>query len=359
MIHRRIENLNIEEERAILSPEQLKREYPLSEQHVKTVQQGQQAVKKILDREDDRLMVIVGPCSIHDTIAAEDYANRLGELSKVVSDRLLLVMRVYFEKPRTTVGWQGLVNDPHLDNSFQIEDGLRIARDLLLKITRIGVPVATEALDIVTPPYIQDLVSYTAIGARTVESQSHRKMASGLTSAVGFKNATNGDLKVAINAIRSAMGYHTFISINPDGHAAMIRTRGNRHSHMILRGGEKPNYSQSEVQNCAQQMNSAGVSDNIIIDFSHGNSNKEPLRQIEVCRDVAAQVSQGASSIRGVMIEGNIKEGNQKISDNLSEMEYGVSVTDGCIAWEQTEELIHQLYDANEGRMHSSILSAQ
>jgi len=344
MIHRRIENLNIEEERSILSPDALKLEYPLTEQDIQCIQKGQQAVNDILDRKDDRLIVIVGPCSIHDVVAALEYARRLKSLSDEVEDRLLLVMRVYFEKPRTTVGWQGLVNDPHLDNSFQIEEGLRIARKLLLDITRIGLPVATEALDIVTPPYIQDLISYTAIGARTVESQSHRKMASGLTSAVGFKNGTTGDFEVAINGICSAGRCHNFISINPEGHAAMIRTRGNPHGHMILRGGIVPNYQASAVEDCRQQMIAAQIPDNIIIDFSHGNSLKMPRRQQDVCKDVASQIAKGTGCIRGVMIESNLKEGSQSIPDNLTDLEYGISITDACIGWEMTETLIHTLY---------------
>lgn len=356
MIHRRIENLNIEEERSILSPDQLKLEYPLEESDIRTIQQGQSAVNAILDRQDDRLMVIVGPCSIHDTIAAQDYAHRLKSLADEVEDRILLLMRVYFEKPRTTIGWQGLINDPHLDNSFQIEDGLRIARELLLEITRIGLPVATEALDIVTPPYIQDLISYTAIGARTVESQSHRKMASGLTSAVGFKNATTGDLKVSINAIKSAMRCHNFISINPEGHAAIVRTRGNSHGHIILRGGVQPNYTREQVENCRNLMNAAGINDNIVIDFSHGNSLKQHRRQMDVCHDVCQQITSGASHIRGVMIESNLNEGNQIIPDDLSELAYGVSITDACIGWDMTEDLVHELHQAVANRTSSQSL---
>lgn len=352
MLHRQIENVHIEEERVILSPDALKHEYPLLEGDVQTVQKGQTAVKAILDRSDPRLLVIVGPCSIHDPKAALEYAQRLNSLAAEVSDELVLLMRVYFEKPRTTVGWQGLVNDPHLDQSFDIETGLRLARKLLLQITRMGLPVATEALDIVTPPYIQDLISYTAIGARTVESQSHRKMASGLTSAVGFKNATSGDISVAIHAIQSAARCHNFISINPEGHAAIIRTRGNPHAHLILRGGVTPNYERHHIRQCELQMKEAGIPENLIVDFSHGNSMKDPHRQAEVAHDVCTQIADGVTSIRGVMIESNLMEGNQAIPEDLSTLQYGVSITDACIGWERTEAIVHDLHRASQQRQH-------
>jgi len=354
MIHRRIENLNIEEERSIISPDALKQEFPLVESDVQFIQQGQSAVKNILNRNDHRLMVIVGPCSIHDIEAAEEYAQKLKALSDRVNQHLFLIMRVYFEKPRTTVGWQGLINDPYMDQSFQIEDGLKLARALLLKVTRIGLPIATEALDIVTPPYIQDLVSYTAIGARTVESQSHRIMASGLTAAVGFKNGTNGDLDVAINAIRSTECCHNFISINQEGRASIIRTRGNPYGHMILRGGKKPNYEADDLENCAKRMNSTGLASNIVVDFSHGNSAKDPQRQFDVCINICEQIRSGNQNIRGVMIESHLKDGNQVIPNDLSQLEYGVSITDGCIGWSKTVQMIESLSEAAKTRFELS-----
>lgn len=340
MIHRRIENRNILEEREIISPDELKALFPLTESDVTTVQTGQQTVKEILLGKDPRTLVIVGPCSIHDSNAAIEYAQRLQKLSERVKDKLYLVMRVYFEKPRTTVGWQGFITDPYLNDSYQIEEGLKKSRALLLKITRLGLPVAGEALDIVTPPYIQDLISYTAIGARTVESQSHRKMASGLTSAVGFKNATEGSIDLAINAIHSAQGKHVFVSINPSGKSSIIQTNGNPHGHIILRGGKKPNYSPKDILSCEKSLKAANLPATIIVDCSHGNSLKDHNKQTDVFNNVIEQISGGTRSIKGIMMESHLKEGNQPLLSDPKKLEYGVSITDACISWETTEALI-------------------
>lgn len=345
MIHRRIENLNIAEESEILSPDALKSQFRLAENDIVKIMNWQRTVKFILDGTDPRLMIVVGPCSIHDPKAAIEYAQKLKSLSEQVQDKIQLIMRVYFEKPRTAVGWQGLINDPHLDHSFHIEEGLKIARRLLLEITRMDLPVAGEALDIVTPPYIQDLISYTAIGARTVESQSHRKMASGLTSAVGFKNATWGDLDIAVHAIASARNPHNFVSINPEGHASVIRTKGNDYGHIILRGGKQPNYSRKDIQECIEKLRKNNLLPSIVVDCSHGNSLKKPERQGIVFRDLLDQILEGNASIRGLMLESNLFEGNQPLTSQVEDLKYGVSITDACIGWEETESLILETHE--------------
>lgn len=319
-------------------------EYPLTEEDVSLVSKGQEDTKRVLKGDDKRLLVVVGPCSIHDSDIALEYAEKLAKVAKKLEDRLLIVMRVYFEKPRTTLGWQGFVNDPHLDGSNDIETGLRLSRKLLRSINRLHLPVAVEALDIVTPPFIQDLVSYTAIGARTVESQSHRKMASGLTSTVGFKNATSGDVKLAINAIISAAQAHNFISINPEGQVANIRTKGNTNCHIILRGGKEPNYTTEHIREYETMLEKSGLPKSMIVDCSHGNSQKQHKNQIAVCHDLISQIQQGNQSIRGIMLESNLREGNQALK-NASELTYGVSITDSCLGWEDTEKLLTELYE--------------
>jgi len=344
MLDKRIENLNIRVEEKIISPQKLKQELPLTEKVVKTVMNGQQIIKNILTGKDKRLLVIIGPCSIHDIKAAKEYANRLKKLSDEVQDTLFLVMRVYFEKPRTTTGWQGLINDPYLDNSNCIEDGLKIARELLMYIAELRLAAAGEALDIVTPQYIQDLFSYTAIGARTTESQSHRKMASGFSTAVGFKNHTLGDIKIAVNAMRSASSPHNFVSVDPSGHAAVIRTKGNPYTNVILRGGKTPNYEESSVLNCELMLKAAGFKPNILIDCSHGNSQKNPHNQAKVADSVIRQLNNGNQSICGLMIESNLNEGKQEILSNIDEMKYGVSITDACIGWPETVSLLRKLH---------------
>ncbi len=339
-----IENINIHSETEIVHPDRIKADYPLTSAAVETVARGQREVKAILDGDDPRLFVVVGPCSIHDVEAARDYARRLKALADEVEDTLLLVMRVYFEKPRTSIGWQGLINDPRLDGSYDIETGIRLARELLLDIAELGLPTAGEALDLVTPQYIQDLFSWTAIGARTTESQTHRKMASGFSSAVGFKNGTNGDLQVAINAILAAAHENNFLSINPQGRVAIIRTRGNRHCHIVLRGGaDGPNYDEEHIARCERQLRHAGLPANIMVDCSHANAGKVAANQLRALDDIAGQIERGNRSIKAVMLESNIHAGNQAIPDDPAELAYGVSVTDPCLGWEETAEALREL----------------
>ncbi|WP_439182157.1 3-deoxy-7-phosphoheptulonate synthase [Carboxylicivirga taeanensis] len=339
----RIENLNIIAEEPIITPDKLKQLFPLTDDITKTILDGQNTVKRILHRKDKRLLVVVGPCSIHDIDAAKEYARRLKQLAHDVSDKLYLVMRVYFEKPRTTIGWQGLINDPYLDDSCQVEDGLKMARELLLYIADLGLPAAGEALDIVTPQYIQDLFSWTAIGARTTESQSHRNMASGLSSAVGFKNGTNGSIDIAINARESVAAPHNFVSINPEGKVAVVKTKGNINSHIILRGGKTPNYSAEHIAEYEKKLKEAGLEPRIMVDCSHANSGKKAVNQAKVAKDIARQISNGNHSIMGIMIESNLNFGCQQLTPNKNELKYGVSITDECIGWDETEELLKEL----------------
>ncbi len=338
------ENLNIDSQEILITPDELKKDVPVSELANQVVTNGRKAVRDILDRKDNRLIVVIGPCSIHDTDAALDYARRLKKLSDEVSDSLLLVMRVYFEKPRTTTGWKGLINDPYLNDSFKIADGLHIGRKLLMDIAEIGLPTATEALDPISPQYIQDLISWSAIGARTTESQTHREMASGLSCAVGFKNGTDGGLDVAINALKSVSSPHNFLGINYEGQVSIISTKGNPYGHVVLRGGDgKPNYDSVSVAVCEEQLKGAGILPNIMVDCSHANSNKDHNLQPLVADNVANQIVEGNKSIIGVMIESNIEAGNQKIPENLADLTYGKSVTDACISWDVTEQLLKSM----------------
>ncbi len=340
MTDQRIENQNIAAEEPILTPNALKALYPLTEQSIRTVELGQTTVKNILNGVDKRKMVVVGPCSIHNVESAKEYAKKLKVLADELSDTLYLVMRVYFEKPRTTTGWQGLVNDPHLDDSCHVEEGLKVCRELLCSIAEIGLPAAGEALDIVTPQYLQDLFSWTAIGARTTESQSHRKMASGLTSVVGFKNGTDGNIEVAINALESTAAPHNFISIDPNGDVAVVRTKGNANTHIILRGGKTPNYSAEHIAEYEARLIKDGLKPAIMVDCSHANSHKKAANQKVVLEDVAKQIKEGNTSIFGVMMESNLLFGKQSIPSDLKLLKYGVSVTDECIGWDETEELL-------------------
>ena len=340
----KVDDINVLSEEKLVNPEQLKALVPVSDGALSTVANGRMAIKNILNRDDKRLFVIVGPCSIHDTDAAMDYARKLKALSDEVGDTLLLVMRVYFEKPRTTTGWKGFINDPHMNDSFDIKDGLQRGRQLLVDLAEIGLPTSTEALDPVTPQYLQDLISWSAIGARTAESQTHREMASGLSSAVGFKNGTDGSLDVAINALNSVSAPHRFLGINHQGEVSVIHTRGNRHAHVVLRGGGgKTNYDAASVAACEQQLLASKVPANIMIDCSHANSSKDPARQPLVMDDVATQIANGNQSIIGFMVESHLKAGNQSIPENLADLEYGVSVTDGCVNWEDTQTMIRSL----------------
>lgn len=338
---KQIDNLNIEQQKVLITPNKLKEQLPASEAAYETIAEGRKAVRDILDRKDHRLILVIGPCSIHDTEAALDYARRLKTLSEKVADSILVVMRVYFEKPRTTTGWKGLINDPHLNDTFMIEEGLHIGRKLLLDIAEIGLPTATEALDPISPQYLQDLISWSAIGARTTESQTHREMASGLSSAVGFKNGTDGSLEVAINALNSVSASHNFLGINHEGQVSVITTKGNAYGHVVLRGGAgKPNYDSVSVTLCEEELVKAGLVPNIMVDCSHANSNKDHNLQPLVADNVANQIAEGNKSIIGLMIESNIGAGNQKIPTNLKDLTYGVSVTDACIDWPSTETLL-------------------
>lgn len=336
-----VEDLNVVSQEVLITPAELQAEIPITPTAARVVEEGRQTVRNILDRKDPRLIVVVGPCSIHDPKAAIDYARRLKSLAEKVQESLYIVMRVYFEKPRTTVGWKGLINDPYMNDSFKIQDGLHVGRKLLLDIAELGLPAATEALDPISPQYLQELISWSAIGARTTESQTHREMASGLSSAVGFKNGTDGGLTVAINALQSVSSPHRFLGINKDGKVAIIHTRGNAYGHVVLRGGNgKPNYDSVSVAMCEKELEAAKVSSNIMIDCSHANSNKNHELQPLVLNNVVNQILEGNRSIIGAMIESNIGAGNQKIPDNLAHLQYGVSVTDACIDWSTTESML-------------------
>jgi 3-deoxy-7-phosphoheptulonate synthase len=347
MTEQRIENLNIISCTRLITPRELKQRLPISETARQSVIHGRETIKQILDREDKRLFIVVGPCSIHDPEAAIVYGKRLKALADEVSDTMLLVMRVYFEKPRSTVGWKGLINDPHLNGSFEIEEGLHIARRLLLDLAELGLPLATEALDPISPQYIQDLISWSAIGARTTESQTHREMSSGLSCAVGFKNGTDGSLAVAINALKSVIHPHNFLGIDPDGHVSTVSTAGNKYGHIVLRGGNgKPNYDSVNLAICEEELQQAGVCPYIVVDCSHENSNKNPALQPLVAENVTNQILEGNHAIIGLMIESNIHAGNQPIPENLADLKYGVSITDGCIDWETTETTILEMHTA-------------
>ena len=339
-----VDDLNVNSQEILISPAELKAELPASDRAIDVVAAGRQVVRDILDRKDHRLIVVIGPCSIHDPIAAMDYARRLKTLAEEVSDCLYVVMRVYFEKPRTTVGWKGLINDPYLNDSFKIQDGLHVGRKLLLDISELGLPAATEALDPISPQYLHDLISWSAIGARTTESQTHREMASGLSSAVGFKNGTDGSLTVAINALQSVSSPHRFLGINKEGRVSVVHTRGNAYGHVVLRGGNgKPNYDSVSVALCEKELLAAGVPNNIMVDCSHANSNKSHELQPLVMDNVANQILEGNKSIIGIMVESNIGAGSQKIPADLSKLTYGVSVTDACIDWPTTEVALRSM----------------
>jgi 3-deoxy-7-phosphoheptulonate synthase len=329
----------------LLPPVALLERFPLDENTADMILQTRQNIHNILHGQDDRLLVIIGPCSIHDTEAAMDYARRLLPLRQKYRDQLEIVMRVYFEKPRTTVGWKGLINDPNLDGSFQINDGLRKARKLLLDLNTLGMPASSEMLDMITPQYIADLLSWGAIGARTTESQVHREMASGLSFPVGFKNGTDGTVKIAIDAIGAAIAPHHFLSVNKYGHSAIVSTSGNPDCHLILRGGKAPNYSASDVAECKQALKKANLPETLMIDFSHANSSKQFKKQMDVCADVAGQIAGGEKAICGVMVESHINEGRQDLVDGVAP-NYGQSITDDCIGWEDTEALLAQLANA-------------
>lgn len=339
-----LNNVHIENESVLITPRELREKLPVSQSGLEFVRQSRQIIADIIHKRDHRLLVVCGPCSIHDIEAAKEYAVQLKRLSDELSDQLYIVMRVYFEKPRTTVGWKGLINDPHLDGSFEVEEGLHIARQLLIDLVEMGIPLATEALDPISPQYIGDLFSWAAIGARTTESQTHREMASGLSMPVGFKNGTDGSLATAINAMQAAASGHRFMGINPDGQVALLNTQGNPDGHVILRGGKQTNYDSVSVNECENEMKASGLSPSLMVDCSHANSRKDYRRQPLVAEDVIHQIREGNSSIIGLMLESHLNEGNQSAELPRNEMAYGVSITDACISWDSTEELLRHAH---------------
>ncbi|MGD6736938.1 3-deoxy-7-phosphoheptulonate synthase [Photobacterium leiognathi subsp. mandapamensis] len=339
-----LNNVHIEDESVLITPAKLKQNLPVSEQALSFVEQSRETIADIIHKRDHRLLVVCGPCSIHDVEQAKAYGQKLKQLAEELSDQLYIVMRVYFEKPRTTVGWKGLINDPHIDGSFAVEEGLHIGRQLLVDLVEEGIPLATEALDPISPQYLGDLFSWAAIGARTTESQTHREMASGLSMPVGFKNGTDGSLATAINAMQAAASGHKFMGINPEGQVALLNTQGNPDGHVILRGGKQTNYDSVSVRECENEMVTSGLSPALMVDCSHANSRKDYRRQPLVAEDVIHQIREGNKSIIGLMIESHLNEGNQSADLPRDEMKYGVSITDACISWETTEQLLRQAH---------------
>ena len=339
-------DVNITRMEPLAPPEELLRQLPMTPETTQTVVEGRGQIERILSGEDQRLLMIVGPCSIHDEHAGLEYAERLSELAKRLQDRMLVAMRVYFEKPRTTVGWKGLIYDPYLDGSFAIGEGLSRARAFLLRIGSLGLPAATEFLDPITPQYLADLVSWAAIGARTTESQTHRQMASGLSMPVGFKNTTDGNTQHAVDAIVAAQSPHGFLGIDKQGQTCMVLTKGNPYAHMVLRGGSRgSNYSAEAIEAIQSQLKKAGLSPSLLVDCSHGNSDKDYTRQSIAFRDVVQQRLEGNPHIQGCMLESHLLPGNQKLGADPSQLRYGVSITDACIGWEETEQLLVEAYE--------------
>jgi 3-deoxy-7-phosphoheptulonate synthase len=341
----RTDDLRIRELKELIPPSHLIREFAVSDKAATVVADSRNALHRILHGQDDRMMVVIGPCSIHDTRAAMEYAHRLAAERERFAPELEIVMRVYFEKPRTTVGWKGLINDPYMDNSFRINDGLRAARELLLNINELGLPAGTEFLDMISPQYVADLISWGAIGARTTESQVHRELASGLSCPVGFKNGTDGNIKIAVDAIKAASQPHHFLSVTKGGHSAIVSTGGNEDCHIILRGGKAPNYDAASVDAACRDIAAAGLASRLMIDASHANSSKNPENQVPVCADIATQVAGGETRIVGVMVESHLVGGRQDLVPG-KELTYGQSVTDGCIDWESSVKVLEGLADA-------------
>ncbi|MGZ3254081.1 MAG: 3-deoxy-7-phosphoheptulonate synthase AroG [Burkholderiaceae bacterium] len=345
----RTDDLRIREMKELTPPSHLIREFSCSEQVSNTTANARTALHRILHGQDDRLMVVIGPCSIHDTKAAMEYAHRLVKVRERLSGELEIIMRVYFEKPRTTVGWKGLINDPYMDNSFRINDGLRMARELLLNINELGLPAGTEFLDVISPQYVADLISWGAIGARTTESQVHRELASGLSCPVGFKNGTDGNIKIAVDAIKAASQPHHFLSVTKGGHSAIVSTNGNEDCHIILRGGKSPNYDAASVEAACIDIAANGLASRLMIDASHANSSKKPENQVPVCADIARQIAGGDDRIVGVMIESHLVGGRQDLVPG-KELTYGQSVTDGCISWDDSIGVLDGLAEAVKQR---------
>ena len=344
-----VDDTRIREITELAPPAHLLREFPVSARAAATTFGARQAIHRVLHGADDRLLVVVGPCSIHDYDAAIDYATRLATVRRELQADLIIVMRVYFEKPRTTVGWKGLINDPRLDDSFRINEGLRLARRILFEVNEQDVPAGTEYLDMITPQYIADLIAWGAIGARTTESQVHRELASGLSCPVGFKNGTNGDIRIAVDAIKAASAPHHFLSVTKGGHSAIVHTAGNEDCHIILRGGKAPNYSAADVDATCRELAGAGLAAKLMIDCSHANSQRRHERQVDVARDVAAQIAGGDDRIVGVMIESHINPGRQDLVPGQP-LQYGVSITDACIGWDATVEILRELAEAVRAR---------
>lgn len=353
----KLRNIHIVSQETLLTPRELREMIPVTDKGAETVLQGRKTIENILDRKDNRLIVVVGPCSIHEMKSALEYAERLKLLAEKVKETIYVVMRVYFEKPRTTVGWKGFINDPDLNDSFNITKGLQLGRQLLLDLAEMGMPTATEALDSSTPQFIGDLISWTAIGARTSESQTHREMSSGLSTPVGFKNGTDGSLETCVNAMQSASAPHSFLGIDSDGRIAITHSTGNPYSHVVLRGGKNgPNYDSVNIALTEQALEKAGLSKSIVVDCSHANSNKNPLLQPLVMENCIHQITEGNRSIIGLMIESHLHEGNQKIASDLTTLKYGVSVTDGCVDWKTTEAMLldaHQRLLAYKAENHA------
>ena len=345
-----LQNVNVVSSDLLATPEEVKRRLPLTAKAADTVLKSRETVRAILERRDPRLFVVVGPCSIHDVAAAREYAARLKALAERVSSTLLLIMRVYFEKPRTTVGWKGLINDPDLDDSFHIEKGILLARELLLFVAELGLPAGTEALDPIMPQYLSELITWTAIGARTTESQTHREMASGLSTPVGFKNGTDGALAASINALQSVRHPHHFLGITQQGQSAVFRTKGNRHAHIVLRGGGgRVNYDAVSIAVAERELKAAGLAATIVVDCSHGNSNKDADLQPLVAENCVTQIVDGNRSIVGLMLESHLHAGSQSIPKDLSKLVYGMSITDPCIDWATTETLLLKLHRTLQG----------
>jgi 3-deoxy-7-phosphoheptulonate synthase len=345
IIKHSVDDVRIKEIKELLPPGHVLREFPVSPQAAETTYDTRRAIHRVLHGADDRLLVITGPCSIHDVNAAIEYANKLLGAKQELAADLLIVMRVYFEKPRTTVGWKGLINDPDLDGSFQINKGLRLARGLVLELNELGMPAATEYLDMISPQYVADLISWGAIGARTTESQTHRELASGLSCPVGFKNGTDGNLKIAVDAIRASQVPHHFLSVTKAGHSAIVHTTGNEDTHIILRGGKAPNYDAAAVEVASAELSKAGLAARVMIDCSHANSQKDYRRQLAVGANITEQIANGEDRIFGVMIESHLKAGRQDLAPG-KELTYGQSITDACIGWEETEGLLRELAEA-------------
>ncbi|EPA8368001.1 3-deoxy-7-phosphoheptulonate synthase [Vibrio fluvialis] len=339
-----LSDINIVDEQILITPDALKDKLPLSDNARRFIRESRQTIADIIHKRDHRLLIVCGPCSIHDVEAAKEYAKRLKALSAQLKDQLYIVMRVYFEKPRTTVGWKGLINDPHLDGTFDIEHGLHVGRQLLVELAEMEIPLATEALDPISPQYLADTFSWAAIGARTTESQTHREMASGLSMPIGFKNGTDGSLSTAINAMQAASSSHRFMGINREGQVALLTTQGNANGHVILRGGKQTNYDSVSVAECEEELAKVGLDSALMVDCSHANSRKDYRRQPLVAEDVIHQIREGNQSIIGLMIESHLNEGNQSADLPLDQMAYGVSITDACINWASTEALLRHAH---------------